>query len=60
MTDAIGAMPFRARFYQPILNGTKTATSRTKCYGKAGDVLDTSVGAIELTLVYRNRAVTRR
>ena len=31
------SIPFMERFKEPMLNGTKTWTSRTKKYGKAGD-----------------------
>ena len=30
-------IPFKERFAEPLLNGTKTMTSRTKCYGQSGD-----------------------
>ena len=30
-------LPFLEKFHPKILNGTKTATSRTKRYGKEGD-----------------------
>ena len=33
-------IPFYARFKEPLLNGTKTWTSRTKRYGKIGDTFD--------------------
>jgi hypothetical protein len=31
------SIPFKERFREPMLNGTKTMTSRTKCYGIVGD-----------------------
>ena len=30
-------IPFKERFREPMLNGIKTMTSRTKCYGRIGD-----------------------
>lgn len=30
-------IPFKERFREPMLNGTKTWTSRTKAYGQIGD-----------------------
>ena len=33
-------MPFKKRFKEPMLNGTKTFTSRTKRMGKIGDTFE--------------------
>lgn len=33
-------IPFQPRFKEPMLNGTKTWTSRTRRYGKAGDTFE--------------------
>ena len=33
-------IPFLERFREPMLNGTKTMTSRTKIYGGKGDVFE--------------------
>jgi len=33
-------IPFKERFREPMLNGQKTMTSRTKRYGQLGDTFD--------------------
>ena len=33
-------IPFKARFKEPMLSGRKTWTSRTKCYGRSGDIFE--------------------
>jgi len=47
-------IPFKPRFKEPMLNGTKTWTSRTKCYGKVGDTFEAFGYEFEI------RKVTRR
>lgn len=46
-------LPFLERFRDPILSGLKTVTTRSKAYGKAGDVLDTPFGRVRLVKVER-------
>lgn len=48
-------IPFKERFRKPMLDGTKTMTSRTKRYGNVGDTF-TAFGAIfKITDVYKMR-----
>ena len=52
-------IPFKERFREPMLNGTKTMTSRTKIYGGTGDWFNafgatfalTSVDAVPLKII---------
>ena len=44
-------LPFREQFRDVLENGMKTATTRTKAYGKPGDVLDSMVGPLRLLYV---------
>lgn len=44
-------LPFMAQFRGPILAGVKTVTTRSKAYGKPGDVLDTPFGPVRLVKV---------
>lgn len=42
-------IPFYARFKKPLLDGTKTWTSRTKWYGEIGDIFDVFGATFEIT-----------
>lgn len=46
-------LPFYDRFIEPIKEGRKTMTARTKIYGEPGDVLDTPVGPVEIIRVIK-------
>ena len=47
-------IPFKFRFSEQMLTGVKTATSRTKRYGNAGDTFDAFGREFELTDVYQD------
>lgn len=44
-------IPFKERFREPMLDGTKTMTSRTKCYGRIGDCFNAFGKTFVLTSV---------
>lgn len=44
-------LPFLAKFEDALRSGVKTMTCRTKRYGHPGDILNTRVGPIRLTMV---------
>ena len=46
-------LPFQAEFEEAIRSGRKTMTTRTRRYGKVGDILDTPFGAVRLLDVRR-------
>lgn len=46
-------IPFQERFKQPMLNGTKTWTSRTKRYGAPGDTFEAFGCEFEILKVER-------
>ncbi len=46
-------IPFLKRFETPMLNDTKTMTSRTKKYGKIGDTFDIFGATFEITEIGR-------
>lgn len=46
-------LPFMPQMVAAILAGTKTCTSRTRRYGRAGDVLESDAGPLRLTKVWR-------
>lgn len=46
-------IPFLERFKEPMLNGTKTMTSRSKKYGNVGDTFDAFEATFEITEVGR-------
>jgi len=46
-------LPFRPEFEEAIRSGVKTMTSRTRRYGRVGDVLDTPFGPVRLVRVDR-------
>ena len=45
-------IPFRARFREPLLNGTKTMTTRSKRYGWKGDTFDAFGATFQIADVY--------
>jgi hypothetical protein len=46
-------LPFRPEFEDAIRSGRKTVTTRTRRYGKPGDILDTPFGPVRLGRVER-------
>ena len=48
-------IPFLQRFEEPMLNGTKTMTSRSKKYGEAGDTFDAFGATFKIIEVGRLR-----
>ena len=46
-------IPFMEQFREPMLDGTKTCTSRTKKYGKEGDTFEAFGVMFEIQRVYR-------
>jgi hypothetical protein len=44
-------IPFMERFREPLLNGTKTWTSRTKRYGQMGDSFEAFGATFEILTV---------
>lgn len=51
-------IPFMERFREPMLNGQKTWTSRTKQYGKAGDTFDIFGSTFQIEVVMEMRLDT--
>jgi uncharacterized protein YqfB (UPF0267 family) len=45
-------IPFLPKFKEPMLNGTKTITSRRKRYGNVGDFFDAFGAIFQLTEVF--------
>jgi len=43
-------MPFKECFREPMLNGRKIMTSRTKRMGEAGDTFQASISTTQITL----------
>ena len=53
-------LPFQAEFEEAIRSGRKTMTTRTRRYGRVGDILDTPFGPVGLvSLIPVNLAVVR-
>lgn len=46
-------IPFLPRFQEPMLNGTKIMTSRTRKYGQVGDVFKAFGAMFKITEVFR-------
>jgi len=46
-------IPFLERFREPMLNGIKTMTSRTRKYGEVGDTFDVFGSTFQITQVCR-------
>ena len=47
-------IPFKARFEDPLLEGTKTLTSRTKPMGKIGDTFEAFGAEFVITDVFKS------
>lgn len=53
-TEMIVKIPFLERFREPMLNGIKTMTSRTKKYGEKGDWFDAFGATFRIDLVEKS------
>jgi len=55
MTTPTVTIPFKDRFAGPMLNGKKTMTTRTRKYGKSGDVFHAFGGEFKIIGITRVR-----